>query len=83
MAGLQTEVMNLTQLWDQLDRHDWFYNYSDDHRVWSAGLAEESRLRAEAGRIPGGTELYESFAKHHFSGEPWKTPKQPKPERPS
>ena len=28
----------------QLESHDWFYAYSDDHRVWSAGSREGRRL---------------------------------------
>ena len=26
--------------------HDWFYNYSDDHRVWQKGSQESARISA-------------------------------------
>jgi len=29
----------LAQLEAALKRHDWYYDYSDDHRVWSSGNA--------------------------------------------
>ena len=32
-------------LFERLTRHDWYYAYSDDHRVWKAGLSEEKKLR--------------------------------------
>lgn len=32
----------------QLRNHDWFYAYTDDHRVWRAGEREQSRLIALA-----------------------------------
>jgi hypothetical protein len=28
-----------------LKRHDWTYEYSDDHRVWQAGTAERDELK--------------------------------------
>lgn len=31
---------------DMCKNHDWYYNYSDDHRVWKAGVAAESKLKA-------------------------------------
>jgi len=31
-------------LMERLKRHDWYYAYSDDGRVWKAGLNEEKRL---------------------------------------
>lgn len=74
--------MTLLELWDQLNQHDWFYQYSDDIRVYRAGNSDRERLSALSKTIPGGPELLEAFTKHHFSGEPWSTPKAPKPPRP-
>lgn len=31
-----------------LQSHDWFYNYSDDHRVWKAGEASYNKIVALA-----------------------------------
>tara|TARA_A100000164_G_scaffold301265_1_gene276390 strand:+ start:58 stop:393 length:336 start_codon:yes stop_codon:yes gene_type:complete len=35
---------NKLTLMQRLKRHDWYYAYSDDHRVWKSGLNEERRL---------------------------------------
>lgn len=32
----------------QLSCHDWYYYFSDDHRVYSAGEADSNRLKAIA-----------------------------------
>lgn len=28
-----------------LERHDWFFQYSDDHSVWTSGRANEAYIR--------------------------------------
>jgi hypothetical protein len=74
--------MSLAEYWDELNRHDWYYPYSDDHRVWLRGVKDEQRLEAIAKESPAHQELYDKFAKHHFSGAPWGTEKQPLPPQP-
>ena len=74
---------NLQELWDQLNVFDWFFDFSDDHRVWTNGCAEQNRLIRAAAAIEGGDGMRQAFAKHHFSGKSWNTEKAPKPERPS
>jgi hypothetical protein len=32
-------------LYDQLKGHDWYYGYSDDHRVWKRGQRRQDHLR--------------------------------------
>lgn len=34
-------------------QHDFYYHYSDDHRVWMAGVAASSNIDAMAKRIGG------------------------------
>jgi hypothetical protein len=74
--------MTLTELYDALEKHDWFYGMSDDHSVWMRGQAAEKTLRAQARSIEGGQKLFDDFLAHVTSGEPWGTAKQPKPARP-
>ncbi len=74
-------MTKLTEFWDNLNSHDWYYAFSDDGRVWRAGDAAEKRLEEIAKESPKHRELLEAFSNHHFSGEPWNTPKAPKPER--
>lgn len=75
-------MTTLADLWDQLNRHDWYYTFSDDHGVWLRGEAERNRLNGLAASIEGGKELMGSFSEHYFTGEPWGNEKQPKPPRP-
>lgn len=32
------------KLEEQLKSHDWFFEYSDDHRYWGAGLKEKLEI---------------------------------------
>lgn len=74
--------MTLTELYRELQRHDWFHEMSDDHRVWSAGQQDKQRLIRESMKVEGGQKLMADFSKHVFSGEAFGTPKAPKPEPP-
>lgn len=74
--------MNLAELYTELERHDWFHAMSDSAEVHERGDANWNRLKSEADKIPGGLDLMTNYAKHVFSGEPFGTPKAPKPEMP-
>ena len=63
----------------KLQSHDWYYNYSDDNRVYNAGLAEERDLRAIARTDPELEQLFESYLAFVFSGPTFGIPKQPAP----
>lgn len=52
---------------------DWFYDYSDDHRVWERGSAAHSKILAEAKASPQHRSLYDLWFRHHFTGKPWGT----------
>lgn len=47
---------------DRLKAHDWFFERSDDSRVFKAGLAAEQKLRREAESDPLLRELFEVAA---------------------
>lgn len=74
--------MTLSDLYDRLESHDWFYHMSDDHGVWIAGERDSRELKALAESIPGGMDLFNAYGAHIFSGKPFSKPQQPKPERP-
>ena len=42
---------DLTKLEALLRSHDWFYDYSDDHSVWSRGQRENDAINAEQHRL--------------------------------
>lgn len=38
---------DLTTLETLLKQHDWYYQYSDDHRVWQRGQAHAEEIRRQ------------------------------------
>lgn len=36
---------DLRAFWDKSDRHDWHFPFSDDHRVYAAGLKAHEALK--------------------------------------
>lgn len=43
-----TTLAELDAYVEQLNKHDWTYEYSDDHRVYQKGLAKQRELEANA-----------------------------------
>ena len=74
--------MTLQEFWDMLNRHDWYYQFSDDHRQWSDGSKNADQIKLLSDISTGHKKLYEGFCKHYFGGESFKKPDSPKPERP-
>lgn len=46
----------------KLDAHDWFYEMSDDYRVWSQGHAMDTYLKQLAAERPILADLYQKKA---------------------
>lgn len=76
------ETVTLKEYYQMLDKHDWYFDWSDDGRVWEKGRANNSRLAAISTQSPKHKELWEGFKKHKFTGKPWNTEQAPKPEEP-
>ena len=60
------EVRNMTDdelqwYYNRLKRHDWYYDYSDDHRVWTEGNREESLLMSMSRTDKRAEALFEGF----------------------
>ena len=75
----------LQAFYDRLERHDWFYHYSDDGRTYSAGKNAERKLLNDAAAAENGTDFEYLFKQYHdyvFSGPMYGNDKKPKPERP-
>lgn len=67
----------LAILGERLKHHDWYYDYSDDHRVWARGDQENRWIHSEMKYLKSlGLEqevdaLWEQYC-------PWSTTNQPK-----
>lgn len=73
--------MTVVEFFNACSGFDWFYEMSDDHRVWSAGHARRQILLAESKTDPVKEAMWEAWAKHKYSGEPWGTEQLPPPQR--
>jgi len=75
--------MTLQEFYDALASFDWYYEMSDDHSVWTAGVRRSDELRAIAKQSPEHQALYEAWGKHMYTGPAWENERAPKPERPA
>lgn len=76
------EQMTPQQFWDACNKFDWFYEMSDDARVWRRGEVDKAELLTQAPLGSQNRLLWTEFHKHHYSGVAFGTPKHPKPDRP-
>jgi hypothetical protein len=65
------------------DRTDWYYNWSDDERRYTAGRIAADKLRASALTSPEKWAIYQAWQRYMFSGKPWGTERAPRPEPPA
>ena len=75
--------MTLQELYGRLERHDWWYEYSDSGHHYRRGSASAAGLKKAAQESPAHAELYSSYHEHVFSGPAWNTEKKPKPAMPA
>ena len=59
--------MTLKEFYTKLGYHDWYYQYSDDHRVWRRGQDSYDYLQMMAKESPEHTKLFEEYASYVFS----------------
>jgi hypothetical protein len=71
--------MNIQEYFEACQQFDWFYDYSDDHRVYTRESANEKKLTDEAELDPIKKNIFNDWSKYMFSGESWRTVKAPKP----
>ena len=71
--GVTVDELNKIELelCQALKNHDWYYEYSDDHRVWSNGSRERSKIKGLMSKLPKqyAAELYNKYAPEQFKME--------------
>lgn len=77
------ERMSLEEFYDQLQHHDWYSSFSDDHSVYMAGSRNYGRLQNIA-ELSGADHqaLFEAVKRHHHTGIPWGNAQWDLPVRP-
>jgi 6-phosphogluconate dehydrogenase (decarboxylating) len=63
----------------QLRHHDWYFDFSDDFRVWSAGNAARSRIQALAKTSAEFKADFDAASDYIWSGESFGKPQAEKP----
>ena len=63
--------MTLEEFEQLLKAHDWTYNYSDDHRVWTKGREQANNI-AKARKLLDEKGLKEEADKLHYKYTPFK-----------
>lgn len=53
----------------QLQQHDWFYDYSDDHSVWKRGEDSFKNLSKQAANDPVKYEMFKIYCSCHIDPE--------------
>lgn len=53
----------------KLSAHDWYFDYSDDHRVWSRGNEKSKELQSKAKSDPVYKGAYEAYVAFNNSTE--------------
>lgn len=74
--------MNIQEYYDLLDKHDWFYQFSDDMSVYGAGEKAQKKIQTLSDTSTVHRDLYLSFQGYKFSGPSYKTAALAKPVRP-
>ncbi|CAM0016776.1 hypothetical protein MYOV011v1_p0279 [Vibrio phage 6E35.1a] len=69
----------LHQFFHDCSKFDWYYNYSDDHRVWTRGERESKALQARSRANSVTTAIYEAWSKYMFTGPNYGNERAPKP----
>jgi hypothetical protein len=59
-------IMDIQEFFKLLENHDWYYQYSDDHRAWSKGRNESLRLQSIIQEVPLYTTMYLTMSDYMF-----------------
>ena len=58
--------MSLVEYFKELQGHDWYYEYSDDHSVWTKGRNKRHQLQALAQESEVMLRMYNDYADFVF-----------------
>lgn len=72
----------LEAFYDMLNKHDWYYHFSDSPTVYTNGYNASKVLSDIASLSKEHLELYQAFEDHYFTGAPFGSAKIEKPKRP-
>lgn len=62
--------MTIVEFWGKLVRHDWYYEYSDDHGAWQRGQASKKALQAQCQENELFSRMYVDYSDWIFKSVP-------------
>ena len=63
-------LIGMNELYNELCRFDWWYEYSDDHSVWKRGSDKETELSNKAESLgESGRTMYSKFRYEYSRGK--------------
>lgn len=74
--------MTPQQFYDACAQFDWFYEMSDDNRVYRRGVEAQDLLLTHAPAGSRNREIWDGFVAHYYSGPSFNKPQLPLPVRP-
>jgi hypothetical protein len=60
-------VLDFDAYIQELDRHDWTFEYSDDHSVWKKGYANQDRLYGLTRISPRYAAAFKAYGDYYFN----------------
>jgi hypothetical protein len=58
----------LVEYYEALQKHDWYYEYSDDHSVWANGSENYHKLFRDSTKSKQHEELWDSYQRYVLCG---------------
>lgn len=71
--------MTKEEFFKRLEKHDWYYPFSDDFHVHNKGEADHAEIESLKKQSPVFEKMYDAFVAHYSSGSAFGTEKLPKP----
>lgn len=65
---IQITNVSMLEFYNMLDRHDWFYEFSDDRSVCMSGKQEESKIKSISARSPERKALFDAYYNYVWEG---------------
>ena len=59
--------MNIKQYYDELKVFDWYFEYSDDYRVYTKGRDNYNKLKGISGESEEHKQLFNAFKDYYFN----------------
>lgn len=60
-SEIKLSSYDIEEYYNRLNKHDWFFSFSDDNRVWREGKAEQAALHEEAENNPVKAQMLKAF----------------------